>query len=117
MKSRRTILLTMTASLMALALVVAPVIAEELLGVLTKVDIDAKKVTVVEKGTDKEVQITINDKTEQVTKKGTGSVNLEKLEKRVAKVQEKGAKGINVKIEHDKGVASKLEFTKKKAAE
>ncbi|MHC5540921.1 hypothetical protein ACYOEI_22090 [Singulisphaera rosea] len=115
MKSRRTFILSMTAGLMALALVVAPVIAEELLGVITKVDVDAKKVTVVEKDTDKEIQVTINDKTEQVTKKGTGPVDLEKLEKRVAKAQEKGAKGAAVKIEHEKGVASKIEFTRKAA--
>jgi hypothetical protein len=94
---------------------VAPVIADELIGVLTKVDIEAKTLTVVEKDSDKEVKITVNDNTEVVTKKGTMKVDLEKLAKGVEKAKEKGEKGRRVTVTHEKGVASKIEYTRKKA--
>ena len=48
-----------------------------------KVDVDGKKITVVEKDTDKEIEIKITDETEQVSKKGNGKVDLEKLETQV----------------------------------
>jgi hypothetical protein len=99
-----------------LRVVAGSVLADELLGVITKVDIEGKKLTVVEKDTDKEVIVTITDTTEQVTKKGSAKVDLEKLSKGLEKAKEKGAKGINSKITHEKGVASKLEMIRKKAA-
>jgi hypothetical protein len=99
-----------------MGLVVASVLADELFGVITKVDADAKKITVVEKDTDKEVQITVTDDTEYVSKKGSGKVDFEKLEKGIAKAKDAGKKGINVKITHEKYVASKIETQKKKAA-
>jgi hypothetical protein len=67
MENRRRFLMTMAAGAMALAVVVAPALADELLGVLTKVDAGGKKVTVVEKGTDKEVEVSVTDETEFVT--------------------------------------------------
>jgi hypothetical protein len=112
---RRKFLLTLSAAVAGMGLVVASVLADELLGVITKVNADAKKVTVVEKDTDKEIEITITDDTEYVTKKGTGKVDFEKLEKSLEKAKENGAKGINVKITHEKGVASKIEKAKKAA--
>jgi hypothetical protein len=114
MKSRRTFLLSLTVSLAALAMVVVPVLAEELIGVLSKVDIKEKKVTIIENGTDKEIEITVNDDTEYVTKKGTAKIDLEKVSKGVDRAKEKGAKGISVTVTHDKKVASKIE--RKKAA-
>jgi hypothetical protein len=119
MQNRRKFVLTLTAALFGMGLVVASVIADELLGVITKVDADAKKITVVEKDTDKEHEIKVTDDTEYVTKKGTGKVDFEKLEKNIEKIKEKGGKGVNVKITHEKGVASKIEQQqkKKKAAE
>ena len=57
-------------------------LADELLGVITKVDADAKKITVVEKDTDKEIEVKITDETEYVTKKGTGKVDFEKAGKK-----------------------------------
>jgi hypothetical protein len=115
MQNRRKFLLTVTSGLVAMGFV-ASVIADELLGVITKVDVDGKKITVEEKDTDKEVEIKINDDTEQVSKKGNTKVDLEKLEKGLRKAQDAGKKGISVKITHEKKVASKIEFQKKKGA-
>src|SRR4051812_12596618 len=69
MKNRRVFLLTMIAGAVALVVVAAPVIADELFGVITKVDVEGKKLTIVEKGTDKEVIVTVSDDTEAVGKK------------------------------------------------
>ena len=102
------LLQTLAASFVALAVVVVAANADELFGVLTKVDADAKKVTVVEKDTDKEVIVTITDDTEYVTKKGSSKIDLEKVSKNIEKAKEKGLKGISVKIEHEKNVASKI---------
>jgi hypothetical protein len=117
MHNRRKFLLTLVAGVVALGVVGTVALADELFGVITKVDVDAKKITVQPKE-GKEVEVTITDKTELVTKKGSMPVDLEKLSKQVAKAQEKGRKGITAKIEVEKGVASKIApvFTKKKAA-
>jgi hypothetical protein len=98
---------TLACSLAALAVLVAPVLADELIGRITAVNIDAKKLTVKEKGTDKDVEVTVTDET--VTEKGkgkAGKVNLEKMKERV----EKSKGGIPVEITHDKGVASKIVY-------
>jgi hypothetical protein len=116
MQNRRKFLLTLTAAFVAMGLVVASVLADELLGVIIKADADAKKITVVENDTDKEIEVKITDDTEYVTKGGTGKVDFEKLEKGIEKAKEKGRKGISVKITHEKSVASKIEVQKKKAA-
>jgi biopolymer transport protein ExbD len=113
MQSRRKLLLAFTACFVAMGFVVASVVADELLGVLSKVDVEGKKITVVEKDTDKEIEIKITDDTEQVSKKGNTKVDLEKLEAKVKKTQDAGKK-VNVKVTHDKKVASKLEFPKGK---
>ncbi len=109
MQNRRKFLLMLTTGVVAMGFVVASVIADELLGVITKVDVEGKKITVEEKDSNKEVEIKITDETEQVSQKGTSKVDLEKLEGYLKKVQEKGKKGITVKVIHDKGVASKIE--------
>jgi hypothetical protein len=117
MQNRRKFLLTATSGLVAMGFVASvAVFADELLGVITKIDVDGKKLTVEEKDTDKEVEITVNDDTEVVTKKGAVKVDLEKLEKNLKKAQDAGKKGITVKITHEKKIASKLEFQKKKGA-
>jgi hypothetical protein len=118
MQSRRGFLFKLTAGFAAMALVVVgTVIADELLGTITKIDADAKKITVVEKDTDKEIEVKITDDTVQVTKKGEAKVDLEKLDTFLKKAQDNGKKGINAKITHEKRVASKiqLQFAKKKA--
>ena len=91
-------------------------IADELLGVITSVDIEAKKVTVVEKGTDKEVQVTITDDTEYVTPKGSSKIDLEKLSRNIEKAKEKGKQGVRVTVTHEKKVASKITVAAKKKA-
>ena len=93
MKNRRTFLLTLTAGLVALAVLAAPVIAEELFGVITKVDVDGKKLTVTPKGEDKDIEVTVTDETEYVSKKGAMKLDLEKLAKSVAEAQDAGKKG------------------------
>ncbi len=119
MQSRRGFMLMLTMAFVAMAFVVGSVIADELLGVISKVDVEGKKLTVIEKDTDKEIEITINDKTEQVSKKKgedeptvvkLDMENLEKLAKGVDRAKEKGRKGVNAKITHEKGVASKVEL-------
>jgi uncharacterized membrane-anchored protein len=118
MKNRRTFFHVMAAGIVALGMIAVPALADELLGVMTKVDIEGKKITVVEKDTDKEVIVTVTDDTEYVTPKKTGKVDLEKLSKNIEKAKEKGRKGVTAKIEHDKAVASKITVeARKKAAE
>lgn len=116
MKNRRTFLLMLSTSFVALGLIVGPALADELLGVVTKVDPDAKQITVIQNDTDKEVVVTINDQTEYVTKKGAAKVDLEKLAKNVEKAKGKGLKGFPIKVEHEKGVASKISGVPKKKA-
>jgi hypothetical protein len=111
MQNRRGLVLMAVTGFVALAMVVGTVIADELLGVLTKVDVDAKKITVVEKETDKEVVLKTTADTEWVTKKATVKLDgegLEKLKTLVEKVQDKGAKGLTSTVTHEKGVASKI---------
>jgi hypothetical protein len=114
MVSRRKLLLTVTTGVVAMGLLATvSVFADELLGVMTKVDVEGKKITVLEKDTDKEIVVTITDDTE-VKKKGENvKVDLEKLEKGVKKAQDAGKKGVSVKITHEKKVASLIEYTGK----
>ena len=91
-------------------------LADELVGTIIKVDPEAKQIVVVPKDSDKEVKIKVDDKTEQVSKKGTRKVDLKKMETQIEKAQDKGAKGISAKITHENGTASKIEIMRKKAA-
>jgi hypothetical protein len=115
MQSRRGFMLTLITGFVAMAFVVGSVVADELLGMLTKVDVEGKKITVVEKDTDKEIVVKITDETKQVQKKKGEDepklvkVDLEKLDTYVKKVQEAGKKGVQIKVTHEKGVASKIE--------
>ena len=116
MQSRRSFLIKLAAGFAVMGLVVGTVIADELLGVITKVNKDDKKITVVENETDKEVEIKVTDDTEVVTKDGTVKLDLEKLEKGVQKQLDAGKKGVRAKITHDKNVATKIEYMRKKKA-
>jgi hypothetical protein len=118
MQSRRTFMFKVVTGFAVMGLVVVgTVLADELLGVISKVDAEGKKITVIEKDTDKEIEIKITDETKIVTKKGEMAVDFEKLEKGVKKQIDNGKKGISAKITHEKNVASKIEykFQKKKA--
>ncbi len=114
MLSRRKLLLMITACCAAMCFVVASVLADDLLGVLTKVDVEGKKITVVDKESEKEVEVKVTDDTEY-PKKGNTQFDLEKLEGAVKKATDAGKK-VNVKVTHEKNVASKIEFQKKKGA-
>jgi hypothetical protein len=115
MLNRRKYLSSLIAAAVALVVVGGVALADELMGTITKVDVDAKKITVTSKD-GKETLVTITDKTEVVTKKGSMPVDLEKLEKRVKKAQDGGGKGVGAKIEHEGGKASKItyQFARKK---
>ena len=88
-----------------LAVLVVPALADELIGRITAVNVDAKKLTVIEKGTDKQIDVTVTDETIVEKPKGkSGKINLEKMQKAV----EKSKNGLHVEITHDKAVASKI---------
>ena len=112
MQSRRKLLLRFAVCCATMSLLVATVFAEELIGVLTKVDVDGKKITVVDKDS-KETEIKVTDETEYPTKKDT-KYDLEKLQSWVKERTDAGKKS-NVKVTHDKNVASKIEFQKRAA--
>jgi hypothetical protein len=115
MKTRREFVLTLIAGLVAAAVIITPVIADELFGFITKVDVDGKKLTVESKEDGKIVEVKTTDDTEYITGKGAGKLDLEKLSKNVAKAQDAGKKGVMAKITHEGGVASKIATAKKKA--
>jgi len=106
MKNRRNFLLTLTAGLVALAVIITPVIAEEFFGAISKVDTEGKKVTVLTKDGD-EVEVKVTDSTEIVTAKGQ-NVDLEKLSGAVKKQIEAGKKGVFAKVTHEGKTASKI---------
>jgi hypothetical protein len=114
MLSRRNLFLKFAVCFVATGFVVASVVADDLLGVLSKVDVEGKKITVVDQDTDKDIDVKVNDDTEYPTK-GKTKYDLEKLEGLVKKQTDAGKK-VNVKVTHDKKVASKIEFQKKKGA-
>jgi RNase P/RNase MRP subunit p29 len=117
MQNRRKFVLTLTACFVATSFVVATVLADELLGIITKVDFETKKVTVIEKDKpDDEIVLKTDADTEYVTKKETVKVDktvYETLEKDIDKAKEKGKKGVFAKITHDKKVISKITRTGK----
>ncbi len=94
----------------ALLVMVVPVLAEEIFGVLSKVDVENNKITVVQKKADKEVVLTVTDDTEFVTPKKSGKFVPAKVAKAVEKAQEKGRPGIPVVVTYEDGKASKVEI-------
>jgi hypothetical protein len=119
MQSRRKLLLRLAVCCATMSLFVATVFAEELIGALTKVDVEGKKITVVDKD-EKESELKVTDETEYPTKKDT-KYDLEKLHSLVKERTDAGKK-VNVKVTYDKdkNVASKIQFQKgapKKKAE
>lgn len=97
MQTRRSWVRVLAGGLVALAVLVLPVLAEELLGTVKSVDVAAKKVVVTEKGTLVSIEVTVTDQTVIETPKGE-RVPLEKLQA-----------GRRVQITHDEDdVASKI---------
>jgi RNase P/RNase MRP subunit p29 len=112
MQNRRKFVLTLSACFVGMGFVVASVLADEILGVITKVDFETKKVTVVEKDKDEEIVLETNADTEYVTKDGSVKVDkevYEKLEKGIEKAKEAGKKGFFAKITHEKKIISKIQ--------
>jgi biopolymer transport protein ExbD len=107
MQSRRKLLLRFAVCCATMSLFVATVLAEELIGVLTKVDVEGKKITVVDKN-EKETEIKVTDETEYPKKKDT-KYDLEKLQSYV-KERTEANKKVRVKVTYDKNVASKIQF-------
>jgi hypothetical protein len=114
--NRRGFLLALTTGAVALGLVVGTVIADELLGMITQVDAQGQMLVVVPKDSEKEIKVKVTEKTELVTRKGTSKLELKKVERYLEKMLDRGAKGIEAKITHDNGVASKVQYTAKKKA-
>jgi len=110
-QTRRSMMTAVIAAFASLALTLGTALAAELLGTIKSVDADAKKIVVTEKGTDKDVDVTVKDDTEYVNPKG------KTVKDGIAKLK----KGMEVKVEHEKGTASKVTIekyaAKKKAAE
>jgi len=115
MKNRREILLTLTATLVALAVIITPVIAAEFFGFITKIDAEGKKLTVVKKD-DSEVEVKTTDSTELAGPKGSIPIDFERLSKALPKYKDAGAKGIPVIVTHENHVASKITVIQKKKA-
>lgn len=100
-KTRRSLLTSVLAASFALVITVGTALAAELMGTIKDVDIDAKKITVTEKDTDKDVVVTVTDDTEWVTKKKSAKIDLAKVKK-----------GTMVLVTHEDAKASKIEVKK-----
>ncbi len=116
MMNRRSVLRCAVAGLAAVVVVAGSVLADELIGRVTSVDADAKKIVVTEKQTKKEVNVTINDDTKILLPNGKTpkKFDLSKLEKRAVIVTHED--GVASKIEIQKGAAKKKDSPKKKDA-
>ena len=102
-QTRRSMIASALVVFVTMSLTLGTVFAAELLGTLKSVDADAKKIVVTEKGTDKDVEVTIKDDTEWVSPKG----------KTIAKYDlAKAKKGMELEITHEGAVASKVVIKK-----
>ncbi len=107
MKSRRKFLMSLACAVAALGVMIAPALASELIGRITKVDVDAKTLLVTETDTDLEIKVKVNERTVAATRKGEQKVDLEKVKEAL----ETAKSGIAVTVTHQKGVASKITYT------
>lgn len=120
MSSYRGLIRAGAALAMALAFVMGSVLADEIFGVITKVDPAAKKITVYQKKADKEFDLEVGDDALLVTQKDAdgSKIDLSKLENQLTKAKEKNAnsKGIFAKIEYEGTKLKKIDRTAKKKA-
>ncbi len=121
MRTRRGLLFTVIAGFVAMAFVVGSVIADELLGVLSKVDVEGKKITVIEKDTDKEV-VRQDYRRYQAGREEEGRGRAFAREGRPGEAGEKfkrarmrARRASSMKVTHEKGVASKIEYQGRQA--
>ena len=113
MKTRRSIVRVLTCVFVAFGVLVVPALAAELIGRISKVDVEGKKIVVKEKDTSKEVEVKVTDDTVVIQRDMESKIDLEKLSKRV----EKAKNGVSVTVTHENGVASKIKVAGKKKAE
>jgi len=100
-KTRRSLLASVLAAAFTLTVTVGTALAAELMGTIKTIDVNAKKIVVTEKDTDKDVEVTVTDETEWVTKKKTSKIDLTKVKK-----------GQMVLVTHEDAKASKIELKK-----
>ena len=101
-QTRRSLLTSVLAAAVTLSITVGTALAAELMGTIKSVDIEAKKILITEKDTDKDVEVTVNDDTEWETpKKKVKTFDLAKLKK-----------GTMVTVTHEDAVASKVVLKK-----
>ena len=101
-QTRRSLLTSVLALAVTLSITVGTALAAELMGTIKSVDIEAKKILITEKDTDKDVEVTVNEDTEWETpKKKMKSFDLAKLKK-----------GAMVEVTHEDAVASKIVLKK-----
>ena len=100
-QTRRSLLASGLAVAFTLVLTVGTALAAELMGKIKSVDVDAKKIVVTEKDTDKDVEVTVTDDTEWVTKKKTSKIDLNKVKK-----------DMEVEVTHENAKASKIVLKK-----
>ena len=96
MQTRRSWVRALAGGSVALAVLVLPALAEELLGTVKSVDADAKRLVVAEKGSLIDVELRVTDQTAIETPKGE-RVPLERLKK-----------GSRVQVTHEDEVASRI---------
>ena len=101
LKSRRSLLTSILAASFALVITVGTALAAELMGTIKSVDVDGKKIVVTEKDTNKDIDVTVTDDTEWVTKKKTSKIDLAKVKKDTV-----------VEVIHEGGKASKITVKK-----
>ena len=101
-QTRRSLLTSVVAAALTLSITVGTAIAAELMGTIKSVDIEGKKILITEKGTDKDVEVTVTDDTEYETpKKKMKNYDLAKIKK-----------GTMVEVTHEDTKASKIVFKK-----
>jgi serine/threonine protein kinase len=81
-----------------------------LLGVITKVDVEGKTLTIESVNDGKVVHLSTDGSTEYISKKGRLNIDLEKMDSAVRKNQDAGKKGVFVNVTYAQGVASKVSF-------
>ncbi len=117
MNGRRNFLRTLALGLVALSVVVAPAIADELIGVITKVDVSAKKITVLEKGTDKRGRGHDHRRHRVRHPEEDRQGQPREASEERHEANRRGQEGRSrAKVTHDKGVASSISVVGKKAA-
>jgi hypothetical protein len=106
MKLRREVLLTLTASLVAMAVIIMPVLAEDRFGVITSVDVKKKKVG-FQTPLGEKLEFAITKSTEIVNGKSE-KVGLDAVDKTVSQAIDAGKRGAFARVTYEKEVVSRI---------